>query len=74
MDLTAAFLCAVCGIEQQTITNSVAYLQGWMKALKNDKKLILKAASQAQTATDYILNNHLELQSKIAVNEDKILN
>ena len=33
-ELTAAFLCAVCGIEQQTITNSVAYLQGWMKALK----------------------------------------
>jgi antirestriction protein ArdC len=73
-ELTAAYLCAVCGIEQETITNSVAYLQGWMKALKNDKRLILKAASQAQAATDYILNNHLELLPEIIVHEDEILN
>ncbi len=49
-------LCAVCGIEQQTVTNSAAYLQQWLEALQNDKRLILKAASQAQAAADYILN------------------
>jgi antirestriction protein ArdC len=56
-ELTAAFLCAVCGIEQQIISNSAAYIQGWLKALKNDKRLILKAATQAQAAADYIMNN-----------------
>ena len=56
-ELTAAFLCAVCGIEQQIINNSAAYIQGWLKALKNDKRLILKAATQAQAAADYIMNN-----------------
>jgi antirestriction protein ArdC len=55
-ELTAAFLCAITGIQQQTILNSVAYLQGWLKALKNDKTLILKAAGQAQKAADYILS------------------
>jgi antirestriction protein ArdC len=54
-ELTAAFLCAITGIQQQTIQNSAAYLQGWLKALKNDKTLILKAAGQAQKAADYIL-------------------
>jgi antirestriction protein ArdC len=56
-ELTAAFLCAVCGIELTIINNSAAYIKGWLKALKNDKRLILKAATQAQAAADYILNH-----------------
>lgn len=56
-ELTAAFLCAVCEIEQETISNSAAYIKGWLKALRDDKRLILKAAAQAQAAADFILNN-----------------
>ena len=59
-ELTAAFLCAVCGIEQQIINNSTAYIQGWLKALENDQRLILKAATQAHAAADYIMNNTTE--------------
>jgi antirestriction protein ArdC len=54
-EMTAAFLCAIAGIEQQTLENSTAYLQGWLKALKDDKTLLLKAAGQAQKAADYML-------------------
>ncbi|GAB2683614.1 zincin-like metallopeptidase domain-containing protein [Mucilaginibacter koreensis] len=54
-ELTAAFLCAITGVQKQTIQNSAAYLQGWLKALKNDKTLILKAAGQAQKAADYMM-------------------
>jgi antirestriction protein ArdC len=57
-ELSAAFLCAISGIEQQTITNSAAYIQSWLKVLRNDKKLILKAATQAQAAADFILNKN----------------
>jgi len=32
------------------------YINGWLKALKNDKKLIVQASAQAQKATDYLLN------------------
>jgi antirestriction protein ArdC len=45
-----------CGIEQKTLENSAAYIQGWLKALKNDRTLLIHAAAQAQKAADYILN------------------
>lgn len=52
----ASMLCGHAGIEQQTIENSAAYIQGWLSVLKNDKKLAIIAAGQAQKAADYILN------------------
>jgi antirestriction protein ArdC len=54
-EMGAAYLCGVCEIENATIDNSAAYIQGWLKKLKNDKKFVLQAASYAQLATDYIL-------------------
>lgn len=56
-EIGASFLCARCGIENKTIDNSAAYIQGWLKRLDNDKTLIISAAAQAQKAVDYILNN-----------------
>lgn len=55
-EMTAAYLCAVTGIDQPTIENSAAYINSWLNALNNDKMLVIKAASQAQKAADYILN------------------
>ncbi len=52
----ASMLCGFASIEQQTIENSAAYIQGWLKVLKNDKKLAIVAAGQAQRAADFILN------------------
>jgi len=55
-EMGAAFLCDHAGIFQETLENSAAYIQGWLSKLKNDKKMLLFAASQAQKAADYILN------------------
>jgi antirestriction protein ArdC len=55
-EFAAAFLCGITGIQPATINNSTAYIQGWLKSLKDDKKLLLTAASQAQRACDYILH------------------
>lgn len=55
-EMTAAFLCSETGIEQATIDNSAAYIQSWLKELKNDKSMVIMAAGQAQKATDFILN------------------
>ena len=52
----ASMLCGFAGIEQQTLENSAAYIQGWLKVLKNDQKLAIMAAGQAQRAADFILN------------------
>ena len=54
-EMGAAFLCSQAGIEN-TIDNSAAYLQSWIKTLKGDSKLAVMAAAQAQKAADYILN------------------
>ncbi|OVE75055.1 hypothetical protein BVX95_00345 [archaeon D22] len=59
-ELGASMLCGVTGIEQQTIENSAAYIQGWLKVLRGDKKLLVHAAAQAQRAADFILNGDPE--------------
>jgi antirestriction protein ArdC len=38
-----------------TIEAHANYVQSWVKVLKNDKKAIFTAASQAAKAADYIL-------------------
>lgn len=58
-EICATFLCNHAGITQ-TFDNSVAYIQSWLKVLKNDKKFIIDAASKAQKAVDYILNATFE--------------
>ena len=53
-EMGAAMLCAVAGIECKTLDNSAAYIATWLKRLKTDSKLIVKAASQAQRAAEYM--------------------
>jgi len=54
-EIGACYLNSVAGIVNKEFDNSVAYIQGWIDVLRNDKKLILYASGQAQKATDYIL-------------------
>lgn len=55
-EMAAAFLCAHAGITQILIENQAAYVQGWLKSIKADKKLVITAAGQAQRAADWIRN------------------
>lgn len=55
-EIGASFLCSITGIENKTIDNQVGYISSWLARLKNDKKLIITAASHAQKAVDFILN------------------
>ena len=53
-EMGSAMLCGVAGIEQATLSNSAAYLNGWIARLKADSRLVVSAASAAQKAADYI--------------------
>ena len=53
-ELGSAFLCSQFGIKQHGRDDHAMYLKSWLKALKNDKKYIFKAASQAQKAVDFL--------------------
>lgn len=57
-ELGAAMLCGHCGIVENTIKNSAAYVQSWINVLNDDKTLIVHAASAAQKAADYILGKN----------------
>jgi antirestriction protein ArdC len=50
-----AYLCAEAGITAAVIENQAAYVAGWLKKLRDDRKLLIHAAARAQHAADYIL-------------------
>jgi antirestriction protein ArdC len=54
-EMGAAFLSAETGIVERTIDNSAAYVAAWLQKLKNDSRLVVQAAAQAQRAADWIL-------------------
>jgi len=54
----AAYLSAEAGISTAVIDNQAAYVAGWLKKLRDDRKLLIHAAAQARHAADYILGRN----------------
>ncbi len=54
----ASFLNSHAGLLDDELSNTAAYLQSWIDALKSKdaKGWIIRAAAQAQKAAKYILN------------------
>ena len=56
-EIGSANILNLLGIEtDHSFQNSTAYIQSWIKALRNDVKMIVSASSKAEKATKYILN------------------
>lgn len=54
-EIGSAMICNQLGIDsEKAFKNSVAYVQSWLRELKNDCKLIVWAASRAEKAVKYI--------------------
>lgn len=58
-EMGATILCAHTGIKAD-IENSAAYIQSWLPILKNDRNMVIVAASHAQKAVDLIIGNQQE--------------
>ncbi len=57
-EMGSAFLVSIAGLEtRESFRNSAAYIQGWLKALNDDKRLIVAASGAAQKAVEYILGS-----------------
>lgn len=41
---------------ESAVRNNAAYIQSWLKALRDDKRLIVSACGKAERAVEYILN------------------
>ena len=56
-EIGAAALVSHAGLEtSSSIRNNAAYIQNWLKALKDDKRFIVSAAGKAEKAVSLILN------------------
>lgn len=65
-EMGASFMLGIAGLDRETHKNNAAYIQSWIKALKNDPKMIVQAGSEAQKAVEYILNGG-EIKEKTAI-------
>jgi len=63
-ELTSVFMCGEFNINIQNCQH-VEYLEGWVKAIRENKNILWKAASEAQKATDYLLECSKKI-SKVA--------
>lgn len=54
-ELGNVMLASALGYAPESMDDHVAYIQTWLEALRNDKRLIVSAASHAQRAVDYLL-------------------
>lgn len=64
-EIGAAMLATVLGMEVE-YEQHAAYLTGWLKALKDDRKMIVQAAQQAQKAVDRVIGVAVEKPEAVA--------
>ena len=55
-ELGAAFVSGAIGIKFHDREDHAAFLASWLQALRNDKRCIFTAATQAQAAADWLLS------------------
>lgn len=59
-EIGSAALINTCKLDTpKTDRNTAAYIGSWLKALKNDTRMIVSAAGQAEKAVNYILTGEL---------------
>ena len=68
-ELGAAFLCADLGLTPEPGTDHAAYIQSWLKVLKDDKRAIFSAAAYAQKAADFLHSLQPEAESTTETEE-----
>lgn len=53
-ELGSAFLCAELGLSPAVREDHAAYMDSWLKCLKDDSRAIFRASSLATKAVDYL--------------------
>lgn len=65
-EIGSAFLMNHIGIETpKTLKNSAAYIQSWLKVLRNDNKFIVSASGKAEKAMKYVLGIEEESSANV---------
>lgn len=56
-ELGSCFLAADLGFVPKNLEQHAAYIQSWLKVLKDDKRFVFQAASHAQKAIEYLTHS-----------------
>jgi antirestriction protein ArdC len=56
-EIASSMVAARVGVVEPDIEQSAAYVAGWLRALRDDRRMIVSAASRAQKAADWILGS-----------------
>ncbi len=65
----AAFLCGFAGIQNRTTEElQTSYIEGWAQVFRKDSRVLVRAASAAQRAADYIRGKVVVEDSNAAAN------
>ena len=70
-DLGAAFLMSEAGLNIN-YKNKAAYIQNWLKPLKNDNRLIVIAAGNSEKAVNHINNNNKDKTELNNISNEKV--
>ena len=62
-EMGAAVLCHKAGFSPAAVEDNAAYCRGWLKAINNDARLVIRAAQAASKAAKYILGENNEFIS-----------
>lgn len=73
-EMGSAIIMSELGLEtDNTLDNSAAYIQSWIKHLREDNKLIVQACSKAEKAVKYILDNTEVAEEEEIITEENIV-
>ena len=65
----AAFLSNEAGIYASRLEQSTAYIASWLRALHDDRRMVIAAAGQGQRAADHILGRSPETPNEASKEE-----
>ena len=57
-ELAQVMLCAELGIDDCDFSNGAAYIADWLRTLRDNKREVYRAATEAQRIADYLLAFH----------------
>ncbi|MEM9212201.1 MAG: zincin-like metallopeptidase domain-containing protein, partial [Pseudomonadota bacterium] len=60
-EISSAMMGSQLGFEPGHVEDSAAYVQSWLKVLRDDKRAIVRAAAAAQRSADYLLDKAGEI-------------
>jgi antirestriction protein ArdC len=59
-EIGSCYLKSYSGLAISDMSNNAAYINSWLSVFKGDTRILIKAASKAQKAVEYILNPKVE--------------